>query len=542
VKLLDVFGFLSVLLRGLTLVFESLLIGGVGFQTLLMLRAPSKPEADELAGPISFLLRIVAAGMAITQLTFVTVSCLILTDSTGLKFSEVFGANFVIAGSASILACILLIAYLTTRRRSIVVQAGFVLVVVLASIATSHSWSRMDHRGIAASFTFLHHLAAGIWIGALPYLLITLRRSRRPEHLALVVRAFSAMAMTTVIGMAFSGASLACLYLDSPRAFYGTSYGAMIGAKLLLMAGILSIGAANFSIVRKIGRDPAEGFRRLRQLVTVEAGIGFTVLLAAASLVSQPPAVDLVEGRATKADVIERFTPRWPRLETPALAELAPSSEQVLAAEAQSSGRASSYVPGFAPQPTTPGDIAWSEYNHHWAGLIVAAVGLLALMSHTLKLKWARHWPLLFVGLAVFLFLRADPENWPLGPNGFWESFLVAEVLQHRFFMLLIVGFAIFEWRVQNGRSTSAWMPYVFPGICALGGAILLTHSHSLSNNREATLIELSHIPLAIFAVFAGWSRWLELRLEPQSPKLLSWIWTVCFILIGSVLLLYREA
>jgi copper resistance protein D len=542
VKLLDVFGFLSVLLRGLTLIFEVLLIGGVAFQALLRKSAPSGSGPDELARPISVVVRLASIGLAITQLTFVTVSCLILTNSTGLKLSEVIGANFAVAGLATVLACILLTAYLAKARSSILVQAGLVLTIMLSSVATSHAWSRLDHRGVAASFTFLHHLAAGIWIGALPYLLISLRRSTNPDRLMSAVRAFSALAMATVAGMAISGASLTYLYAHSFSAFYGTSYGAMIGAKLMLMAGILVIGSANFLIVRSLGKNPAAAFLRLRQLVTAEIGIGFTVLLAAASLVSQAPAADLVVGRATKADVIEHFTPRWPRLKTPALNDLSPSSEQVLAEEAEKKGTTSSYVPGYAPQPTTPGDIAWSEYNHHWAGLIVLAVGVLALMSRTGKMKLARHWPLLFIGLAIFLFLRADPENWPLGPNGFWESFLVAEVLQHRFFTLLIVGFAIFEWRVQNGRSNSRWMPYVFPGICALGGAILLTHSHSLSNDKEATLIELSHIPLAICAVFAGWSRWLELRLKPESPKFLSWIWTVCFVLIGSALLLYREA
>jgi len=35
---------------------------------------------------------------------------------------------------------------------------------------------------------------------------------------------------------------------------------------------------------------------------------------------------------------------------------------------------------------------------------------------------WARHWPLLFLGLAVFLFLRSDPEVWPLGDIGFFTS------------------------------------------------------------------------------------------------------------------------
>ena len=44
------------------------------------------------------------------------------------------------------------------------------------------------------------------------------------------------------------------------------------------------------------------------------------------------------------------------------------------------------------------------------------AVGLLALLNRA-GVRWARHWPLLFLGLAVFLFFRSDPETWPLGDN-----------------------------------------------------------------------------------------------------------------------------
>lgn len=44
---------------------------------------------------------------------------------------------------------------------------------------------------------------------------------------------------------------------------------------------------------------------------------------------------------------------------------------------------------------------------------------------------WARHWPLIFLGLAVFLFFRSHPETWPMGNIGFLESFRDVEVLQH---------------------------------------------------------------------------------------------------------------
>jgi putative copper resistance protein D len=82
----------------------------------------------------------------------------------------------------------------------------------------------------------------------------------------------------------------------------------------------------------------------------------------------------------------------------------------------------------------------------------------------------------------------------------------------------------------------------VFPAVCAVGGALLLTHTHSLSNIKEELLVELSHIPLAISAVAAGWSRWLELRLADPRRQIPAWIWPFCFILIGAVLLNYREA
>jgi putative copper resistance protein D len=55
-------------------------------------------------------------------------------------------------------------------------------------------------------------------------------------------------------------------------------------------------------------------------------------------------------------------------------------------------------------------------------------------------------------------------------------------------------------------------------------------------------LAELSHTPMAVVGVMAGWSRWLEIRLpEERDRRISAWIWPVCFILIGAALLNYRE-
>ncbi len=71
-----------------------------------------------------------------------------------------------------------------------------------------------------------------------------------------------------------------------------------------------------------------------------------------------------------------------------------------------------------------------------------------------------------------------------------------------------------------------------------------MTHSHALGNIKQEVLVELTHLPLGILAVVAGWSRWLEIRLpgENRLRPTLGWVWPVCFILIGALLLNYREA
>jgi copper resistance protein D len=304
------------------------------------------------------------------------------------------------------------------------------------------------------------------------------------------------------------------------------------------------LGAVNFRLIRNRDQSGVNWLRRLGRLGEAEIGIGITVILTAASLTSQAPAVDLANNRVNLSTVVERVSPKLPQMHTPPLSTLSPSTRELWKKKhAHSSSGTRAYVPGERQYvPPTEGDIQWSEYNHHWAGLVVLVMGILAVLCRYRWFAWAKHWPVAFVGLAVFLLLRADPENWPLGPSGFWESFTAADVTQHRLFVLLIVLFAAFEWCVQTGRLAASKAALVFPAVCAMGGALLLAHTHALTNLQEESLAELSHIPLALLAVTAGWARWLDLRFPGPARRTAARIWPVCFALIGVVLLLYREA
>jgi len=122
------------------------------------------------------------------------------------------------------------------------------------------------------------------------------------------------------------------------------------------------------------------------------------------------------------------------------------------------------------------------------------------------------------------------------------ESFRDPEVVQHRIFVVLISAFALFEWGIRTGRITSHRAALVFPLITALGGGLLLTHSHAIANIKEQLLIEITHVPLALCGITAGWARWLELRLPPPANRIAGWIWPIAFVGVGLILLAYRES
>jgi putative copper resistance protein D len=540
-RLLQIFGFLSVLLRGATLSFQSLTIGGIVF--LVAVAGRIKIPSDELQHSALRWIRRSAIALAVTQMAVLASSSVLLMQSAEMTIGEVSGANFVIAGALGVISSLAIVVLAGARRTRghadmLLPAAG----ILAASVMTSHAMSRLEYRVPLLAFTALHQAATAVWLGGLPYLLIALKLSPNQDVARQLSARFSRLALVSVAVLATAGLTLAVAYVGSFGAVYGTSYGAMVTTKAILFGFLLLLGAMNYKIVRGSAAKLLESLRRFGE---AEIGIGFTVILTAASLTSLPPAVDLAQGRVSAPEIVARMTPQVPRLSSPKVQDL-PEDIYVAQIKAFDAGTLStaSYVPGQAgTRPNTPAEKAWSEYNHHWAGLIVLAIGLLALLAQLGRAPWARSWPLIFLALSVFLVLRSDPETWPLGPSGFWVSMTDPEVLLHRIFALLVAGLAIFEWRVQTGRVASSNVRLVFPVLVAVASALLLTHSHSLGNIKEEVLAELSHAPLAILGITAAWSRWLELRLpaENRTRYAMARLWPVCFLLIGAALLNYRE-
>jgi putative copper resistance protein D len=535
-------GFLDVLLRGVAMAALCAAAGGVA-HVLWTLR----PVADR--APLSgaalrrslSLITIGAATVAVARaLLIALVHPWALADEAGRWPVVAFLAtDFGRAGLVSIaLAAALAVWAARLCGRPEARPAAWALLAALAlALCGSGAWlahaaSRLDGRGPLMLATLLHQLGAILWVGGLVHLVGFLglcRRAGADDALgAAVLMRFSAIALPALGLLLAPGLALSWGYVGDVAGLVGTGYGVMVLTKVILLAGALILGGLNFLLARRPRRIGVIG-----PLLEAEVGVGITILLAAASLTSLPPAVDVVEDRARPAEVAARFVPAMPRVASPPVGQLlavAGPIDDTLATR-------------------QPEEFAWSEYNHHVAGFFVLAMGILSVLERA-GLGWARHWPLGFLGLAAFLFVRNDPRAWPLGPAGFWESMLLPDVLQHRLVVLLVVGLAVFEWLVRAGRLRAAGWRLVFPLLCAVGGALLLTHSHAMFNLKSEFLAEVSHAPMGILAVFMGWGRWIELRL-PSVPdaatgggltRLPGWLSSVALVMIGAILLVYRES
>lgn len=548
--LIDLFGYLSIVLHGLTVTAQSMMLGGVLF--LVFLAAPLATSlgmaGERVVAGTKRIAAWAAVALILCEALTVAMQVAVLMNTVELALFQALGAGFALAAMVKMtVAAAIAILLFTGAAGTAPTLALLALVVVelAAATLTTHAAGRLGGRGLLLGVSGLHQLGAAIWIGGIPSFLLALAYVRDGRAWRAIGARFSLMSMVGVGCILISGVTMSVVYIGSVAGFYGTAYGVMVGAKITMFLILLLLGLGNFRLIRRLRLNPATSVNRLKRFAEVEIGIGIAIFFAAASLTSVPPAIDLTQDRVTFAEIVERNTPVMPRLVSPQHGDLAlPALQTRLDAEAQARRAAPqmAFTPGSGElPPRNADDIAWSEYNHHWAGLFVILIGVLALASQA-GVRAARHWPLVFLGLALFLFLRSDPEVWPLGEQGFFASFRDVEVFQHRVFVVLIVAFAFFEWRVRARGWANRSAALVFPVVTFLGGVMLLTHSHAIANVKDQLLIELTHTPLALAGIGAGAARWLELRLDGRAARVAGWIWPVCFIFVGILLMLYREA
>ena len=337
------------------------------------------------------------------------------------------------------------------------------------------------------------------------------------------------MGIASVLAILATGIPIALNYITSWNGFIGTGYGNLLMVKIFMLFIALGFAYVNRKAVHDyfLTNEKYKIERRVPYYIETELLVLITLLFTAASLASQPPAVDIPTLTASWQEVLNTFAPRIPRFESPSHAAL-------LAGEA---GRTA-----IVNQIPSEAATAWSDYNHNISGIFLTVMSLFAMLSYNERFRWAKYWPVGFVFLGIFLFFRSDAETWPLGPIGFWDStFNNGEVLQHRIATLLVFMLGVMEVKARMTQDPNSRLPYVFPILAAFGGLMLLAHSHVGFQPKTTFLIQVGHTLMGLFALILACGRWLELKLDSPVKEWAGFVSVFALFQIGIILMFYQE-
>jgi len=161
-------------------------------------------------------------------------------------------------------------------------------------------------------------------------------------------------------------------------------------------------------------------------------------------------------------------------------------------------------TPHQAAAPSGSEDIAYSLFMHHSSGAALIVLGVLVLTD---RLTNRRHGALrmgigvVWLVFGAHLFIRSDPEGWPIGPAWFMESLSMptaGEWVQHK--LLSLIPLALGLWTLLSRRApANAYWSYALGGVLALGGAGLLVHQHL--DHQTMDLVNLQHRFMALTAL-----------------------------------------
>ncbi|WP_428355825.1 copper resistance D family protein [Methyloprofundus sp.] len=537
--------FLDSIIGGIDLICYSLAIGGLIWGLFILRPWEQSDKQNQVQSLLSArTIRLIYQGafaLALVQLIKIMLKIWVMDSILGRwPFPEFAATTQFIGGIIRMLLALSLGAFVyyvlranATVRKQWMYAAIIAGLMIISGAWLVHAAGRFEDRILLMSLTTMHQVAAAAWVGGVFQLVSIWQLTRQKQipdsYWPDSLKRFSKIGMIAVAGILLSGTFMALGYITTWNGFIGTGYGNILLVKILLLAIALGFAWLNRSAVLKYetSANRQDVFNRVPYYIEAETFVLITLLFTAASLASQPPAIDIPGLTASWSDVLHSFAPRIPRITSPSHAAL-------LAGEA---GRTA--IIGQTPSAAAT---AWSDYNHNIAGIFVTVMSLFAMLSYRKSFTWTRYWPVGFIGLGIFILLRADAETWPNGTMGFWESMLEnGEIFQHRIATLLVFLLGGMELRARMTSDPESKLPYIFPILCAFGGLMLLTHSHVGFQAKSSFLIQIGHTFMGLFALIMAIGRWLELKLDSPGKQIAGFISVFAFFQIGLILIFYQE-
>jgi len=531
----DLLEFISGLLDGVSLIALALVLGGIGC-TLVVLRVTQDDRPILRAGAQRVLGVTLASAMCLTGLRAFQLLMKPLALSNVMGFSafpafaqtQVFHFSLISVALLSGLVVTLMVVKRNMLSRGRWIGVLCVVVVLMVNEAwLSHAASRLEGGGVLMVVTMVHVLGATVWAGGVAHLLLLWRflRMQDPTSWLELVSRFSPVGIVCVILILLPGGYLTWSYVGGWSGLIGTGYGNMVVVKIGLFACVLVLAALNFLAARewKGSGQLTSMMTRVPAYIEVEIILAVGLLFTAASLTGFPPSVDVAEATASPAEMWTMYDPKVPRLAGPELILI--DAPELTNLQTGKMGKKE--------------DMSWDRFNHNFSGVVVIAMAIVALFDLLGRYRWARSWPLMFVGFSVLIFVFANPDHWPMGSIGFIESLQETEVVQHWLAAIVVFGLGWFEWRARESAFSQKQLQFVFPSLCIVGGIILLTHSHSIAELKQEFLIQSTHVSMGVLGVLLGCGRWLEIRLSAPYDRVAGVMSIGAMMLVGFILLFY---
>jgi len=114
--------------------------------------------------------------------------------------------------------------------------------------------------------------------------------------------------------------------------------------------------------------------------------------------------------------------------------------------------------------------------------------------------------------------------------------------MQHRIGAGLALALGLAEWRARTAAAPATALRYLFPFLAAVGGVVLLMHSHTPFEPKSDYLIQVTHTAMGVLAVLVAVGRWLELRTASRLGRAGGAASAMALLALALVLLFYREA
>jgi copper transport protein len=266
----------------------TLAIGPALFLALLWPRTRSRRGAIALSRAGLGLIAVAALGAFWTQAP--ASSGAALWDVSPAELRDVATSSFGLTLLARLALLAVAAGLLTPALRGAATRARALtlLVVALAGLTT---WPLTGHASAAPlspviiAADVVHLAAMSVWLGGLATLTVFLLRGTHPRVLGVILPAWSRWAALSVVWLIAGGTVQAVVQVGTIGALWHTEYGQLLLAKIIILAGTLTVAAYARRLVRR-AQVPAAGARRMRWTVGAEV-LATTVVIGLSAVLVQ---------------------------------------------------------------------------------------------------------------------------------------------------------------------------------------------------------------------------------------------------------------